>query len=273
MRLSSLRAATLAALSLAVFAACHRTPAGAPSGPVPTTSPASPRPYASGEEVIAAMRARYEGKWYSTLTFKQKTSRLQTNGTWNVQTWDEAIHIPGRLRIDFEPLTAANGVLYARDSQYVVTNGRVQRSAGVNALLLLGFDVFANPPARTALLLRREGIDLARVHTSTFDGRPMIVVGATVGDLKRKQFWVDAEHLYFVRLLERDPRDSTKMQDIRFVNYRREGDAWVAPRVEIHADGKLVFYEDYTDIHTNVPLDEALFDPARWKTAKHWLTQ
>ena len=253
-----------------ILAACRGAtpPASAPS---PTSTARAPA-YATGEDVVSAMHDRYAGRWYHTLTFRQKTSQLTAKGTWSVQTWYEAMRLPGRLRIDFDPLKAGNGVLYARDSQFVVTNGRVARAdAGINDLLLLGFDVYANPAARTATLLRRQGIDLARFHRDTFDGRPMLVVGALAGDTRRKQFWIDAERLYFVRLVSPAPRDSTKMQDIRFVNYEPRGDAWVAPRVEIYTDGKLVFAEDYTELTVNPTLDDALFDPAKWRTARHWL--
>src|ERR1700712_4261850 len=130
---------------------------------------------AAGGDVIEAMRARYAGKWYRTLTFRQKTSRLRPNGTWKVETWYEALRLPGRLRIDFDPVSAGNGVLYARDSQFVASNGKlIQSSTGINDLLLLGFDVYANNPTRTQTLLRRQGIDLNRVHEATFDGRPMV---------------------------------------------------------------------------------------------------
>lgn len=267
------RAAMLSVVMLAavMLAAC-RSPA-ATSIPAAPALPPMRLQYASGEDLLGSMRARYEGKWYQTLTFRQKTSRLLPNGTWNVQTWYEASKLPGRLRIDVDPVSAGNGVLYARDSQYVVNNGRVlQRTAEINPLLLLGFDVYAAPTLRVAALLKKEGYDLARVHADTFAGRPAIVVGALRGDLKRKQFWIDAEHLYFVRQIESNPRDATKMQDVRFVNYERRGDAWLAPRVELFSDGKLVFYEDYSDIRTDVPLDDALFDPSKWKTVKHWMT-
>jgi hypothetical protein len=60
---------------------------------------------------------------------------------------------------------------------------------------------------------------------------------------------------------------------VRFLKYRREGDAWIAPRVEVYTAGKLVFYEDYSDVKANVPLDEALFDPSKWKTARHWMAR
>lgn len=263
------RFAPIAILSLSLLGACRgSTVATVPAAAVPAVR----LDYASGEDVLAAMRARYEGKWYQTLTFKQKTSRLLANGSWNVQTWYEASRLPGRLRIDFDPISAGNGVLYARDSQYVVRGGRVlQRTGDLNPLLLLGFDVYAAAPSRVATLLRRQGYDLTRVHADSFAGRPMIVVGALRGDLKRKQFWIDAERLYFVRQLEPNPRDASKTQDVRFLNYERRGEAWIAPRVELYADGKLVFSEDYSDIRTDVPLDDALFDPAKWKTAKHWL--
>jgi hypothetical protein len=274
MRNSSLRAARLAALVLAGLAACTSAP---PPAPAPTPAP---RPvaairtnYATGEDLLAAMRAKYEGKWYTTLTFTQKTSRLQPDGTWNVATWYEAMRVPGRLRIDFDPVSAGNGVLYARDTAFTFRNGQpVAPTPSINPLLLLGFDVYGNPPARTAALLRREGYDLARVRADSFEGRPMIVVGALRTDpATRKQIWIDAERLYFVRLLG-PARDTTKVQDTRFVNYRREGDAWVSPRVEIYSDGKLIFYEDYTNIRANVLLDDAIFDPSKWKTAKHWNT-
>jgi hypothetical protein len=264
MRLHTLR---VLVLPVAALLACHQAPA-----PVATPAPATPS-YSSGHAVVAAMHERYAGRWYQTLTFKQTTSRRLNNGTWDVQTWYEALKLPGRLRIDFAPLSAGNGVLYARDSQYVVQNGRLaSASPGINDLLLLGFDVYGNPPARTEALLRKQGFDLTRVHTSELDGRPVIVVGALEGDMHRKQFWIDRERLIFVRLLEPAPRDSTKVQDIRFTKYEPFGDAWVAARVELYTGDLLTFAEDYTDLHTGAVLDDDLFVPSRWKTAKHWLT-
>jgi len=270
MRIASAHAARVAALGLIVIAAgaCARAPIATP---VPARARAAT--YASGEDVVAAMHDRYAGRWYRTLTFRQKTSRLLPNGTWDEQTWYEALELPGRLRIDFEPVSAGNGVLYARDSQFVATNGRLVRAEpGINDLLLLGFDVYANPVARTDSLLRRQGFDLARFHRDSLDGRAMLVVGANSGEMRRKQFWVDAERLVFVRLLEPNPRDSTRVQDIWFVNYQPRGDAWISPRVEIRdATGKLVFSEDYSDMRTDVPLDESIFDPTPWRNPKNWV--
>ena len=275
MRIHPSRAALVAVLPLFALSACRRgrapeTRPAPEAAPVEAAAEPAPR-FRTGAEVVDAMRDRYVGKWYTTLTFKQKTSRLLPSGKWNVQTWWEAMKIPGRLRIDFDPVRAGNGVLYARDSQFVVQNGRALRGdPGINPLLLLGFDVYAAPVAYTTTRLRREGFDLTRVHETTFQGRPVIVVGARKGDYNRKQFWVDAERMLFVRMLEPTPRDTTKMQDIRFVNYERLGGGWIAPRVEIWSEGKLVFHEDYEDVKADVELSDNLFVPSRWKTTRHW---
>jgi hypothetical protein len=267
MRLSFPLAARATALSIASFAALAacggRSPVAAPVPPAPSRTTPN---FVSGEGVVSAMHDRYAGKWYNTLTFRQKTSRLLSTGKWDVQTWYEAMKLPGRLRIDFDPVSAGNGVMYARDSQFVASNNRVVRGEpGINDLLLLGFDVYANPPARSSSLLRRQGFDMSRVHMDSFEGRPMIVVGALQGDLRRKQFWIEADRMLFTRLIEAAPRDSTQVQDIRFVSYQKHGDGWVAPRVEIYVGDKLIFSEDYTDIRTSVPLDESIFDPTPWK--------
>lgn len=266
MRPYTIRAA--APLAIATLLACHQ------QAPAPNAAPNNiAANYSSGEAVVAAMHDRYAGKWLRTLTFKQTTSRLLGNGSWDVQTWYEALKLPGQLRIDFAPISAGNGVLYARDSQFVVQNGRVaSASPGINDLLLLGFDVYGNAPARTSELLRKQGFDLSRTHAATFEGRPMIVVGALSGEVRRKQFWIDAERLVFIRLIQPAPRDTAKVQDIRFTKYEPSGDSWIAMRVEIYTGDLLTFAEDYSDLRTEVPLDDALFVPSRWKSAKHWLT-
>jgi hypothetical protein len=259
--------AVVSALALLAAGACTRTP-------IATPAPAATRQggFATGDAVVTAMHDRYAGRWYRTITFRQKTSRLRPDGTWDVQTWFEALSIPGRLRIDFDPVSGGNGVMYARDSQFVAANGRIVRAEpGINDLLLLGFDVYANPVARTDSLLSRQGFDLSRVHEDTLEGRRVYVVGARAGEARRKQFWVDAERLLFVRLMEADPRDSTRVQDIRFTNYQPRGEAWISARVEIHTGGKLVFSEDYSDIRTDVPLDESIFDPTPWRNPKNWV--
>ena len=59
--------------------------------------------------------------------------------------------------------------------------------------------------------------------------------------------------------------------DAQLKQYRPIGKSWIAPQCEFYIAGTLLQREDYTDIKADVPLSEALFDPAQWKTAPHWL--
>jgi hypothetical protein len=59
--------------------------------------------------------------------------------------------------------------------------------------------------------------------------------------------------------------DPSKTEDIRFTDYRPLGNTWIAARVEVWSEGKLVFTEDYSDIKANPKLDPALFDPKQFR--------
>jgi len=233
--------------------------------------PPNPEPFANGDQLIEAMQDRYAGRWYRTITFVQKSTTIAPDGKENTSIWYEAALLPSRLRIDFDPIEAGNGVLVRADTQYAIQRGRVvSATARANVLLLLGFDVYFLEPAFTAAWLRRLGFDLSKIRQDVWQGRPVYVVGATApSDLRSRQFWVDRENMLFLRLLE-PARDSSQTDDVRFANYERIGRTWVAPRVEVYRDGRMVFREEYQHIRIDQPLDVALFDPATWSTAVHW---
>jgi hypothetical protein len=233
--------------------------------------PAVPEPYASGLQLIEAMQNRYAGRWYRTITFAQVTTSFTPQGARDTAIWYEALLLPSRLRIDYDPIEAGNGMLVRADTQYVVQRGSVVRTIPrTNELLLLGFDIYFLEPAITAAWLTRLGFDLAKVRRTVWQGRDVYVVGANdPADLRSRQFWVDRENMLFVRLLT-PARDSTQTDDIRFANYEQIGRAWVAPRVEVYRNGSLVFKEEYRHVRIDQPLDTALFDPAQWRTARHW---
>ena len=77
------------------------------------------------------------------------------------------------------------------------------------------------------------------------------------------------KRLLFVRLLEPDRRDPTKIGDSRFLDYRKVSPGWVSAAVEFYLDGTEVFSEDYSDIQVNPKLNPAVFDPAQFST-EHW---
>ena len=257
----------LAATSAAtLLAACGGTPATTPA-----TKPA-PGAISTAQGLVRAMHDKYAGSWYHTATFVQRNTRYLASGAADTSTWLEAIRVPGALRIDIEPVAQRNGILFVRDSQFIIGNGQLTRAiASVHPLMVLSFDVYADTPERTLSRIKSLGFDLATMHEDSWQGRPVYVVGAAAGDLHTRQFWIDRERLVFVRLLQPD-RDSTKTSEIRFNKYRRLGGGWIAPEVVFLVDGKPNFIERYEDIAVDPPLSDAVFDPRAWNAVPNWRT-
>lgn len=228
---------------------------------------ASAQTISTPAQVIAAMHDRYASKWYHTLTFEQKSVTHKADGTETTELWHEALMLPGRLRIDIGDRGAGNGMLFNDNHLYIYKDGKLANERDfVHPLLVLGFDVYAQPIDKTMQQLKELKVDLTLMHEENFEGRPSYVVGAKQGDLQTLQFWVDKERLYFVRLLQPSEKQAGAMQDIRFQDYKQvEGGGWLSEHVAVVSAGKVVFEELYSDIKINPPLNENLFDP------KHFL--
>ncbi len=224
----------------------------------------------SGDALLRAMHERYKSSWYETVTFTQKSTTYKPDGTSTAETWYEAASIPGKLRIDVGPPTSGNGYVLVDGNVTILRDNKIATTRhSVNMLLVLGFDVYREDPETTINVVKGEGYDLSKVHEDTWVGEPAYVVGADKGDLKSKQFWVEKDTLLFVRVIEPAPGDPSKLDDIRFTNYRPLAGGWIAAGVEVYSDGKKIFSEDYSDIQANVKLDPAVFDPQQF-SATHW---
>jgi hypothetical protein len=223
-----------------------------------------------GEGVLRAMHDRYTKSWYDTLTFTQKSTTYNPDGSSKVEVWHEALGLPGKLRIDIGPPGDGNGYLMVDGTVTIFKGGKETNTRPlVNMLLVLGFDVYKQSPETTSNIVKNEGYDLKKVHEETWDGQQVYVVGAAKGDLRAKQFWVEKDRLLFVRLFEPAQGDASKFQEVRFEDYRKLADGWVAARVEVHVDDKTVFSEEYSDIQSGGHLDPAMFDPKQFN-ATHW---
>ena len=255
-----MRRTTQAAAALTIlFAACAT---GAPE----------PRNL-TGHAVVAEMHDAYDGKWWRTLTFTQKTTFERPGREPELQTWYEAIVAPGKLRIDLGDPTVGNGVLYTADSLYVIRAGKVARTAAQgNEFLPLTVGVYTQPIATTIRELEQFGFDLDRSYTTSWQNRPAYVVGAaSAADTTSAQFWVDQERLILVRMIKKlDPRPDAAAHDIRLDNYVRAGGGWLPTFISIAQAGGTTQLEEYTDWAVDVALSPELFDPATWMTANHW---
>src|SRR5262245_41719570 len=220
----------------------------------------------TAEQLISATHDRYSQSWYRTLSFKQTVVRTNPDGTHPPnEVWAEYAEVPGKLRIDMGESYTGNGVIYANDNRYVFRNGALTRKTATrNSLLILGFDVYKQPPKRSLQVLKEEGFDLSKLHTDNWQGKAVYVVGAAAGDLRSPQFWVKQDDLLFVRILEPESKDSTEMSDIRFNKYQKLGGGWIAAEVLFLVDGKEEMREEYFDMQAEPQLPAGLFDPAKW---------
>ena len=234
---------------------------------LPTTSYAK---ISSTNELIAAMQKKYGQSWYKTATFVQETTNVQPDGTSKVETWYEAMMVPGSLRIDFTPTAAGNGILFTDGKIFVFKDGKVDTTRPFeHPLLILGFDIYRTPASDVTTKLQAMKFDLSQFREDSWQGRPVYVVGAKVGDLHSPQFWIDQENLYFVRMLRPGGKDGTQTQETQFNKYQKLGGGWMAPEVIFMIDGKVVTTEKYSDIRGDMTLDPKLFDPQFWTTV-HW---
>lgn len=224
----------------------------------------------SGDALLRAMHDRYQSSWYQTVTFTQTSTTYKPDGTSSAETWYEAASIPGKLRIDIGPPADGKGYVLVDGEVSIIKENKVAGTRhSVNMLLVLGFDVYRQDPVKTIEVVKGEGYDLSKLHEDTWEGKAAYVVGAEKGDLKSKQFWVAKDTLLFVRDIEPSRADATKMDDIRFTNYRPLAGVWIAAGVEVWSEGKKVFSEDYTDIEANVKLAPGTFDAQQF-AATHW---
>src|SRR5215510_3575214 len=209
---------------------------------------------ANTNELIAAMQKKYGKSWYKTATFVQQTTNIEADGTSKVETWYEAMSVPGSLRIDFTP----------------TKDGKVDATRPFeHPLLILGFDIYRAPASEVTTKLQALKFDLSQFREDTWQGRPVYVVGAKAGDLHSPQFWIDQKNLYFVRMLRPAGKDGTQTSETQFNKYQKLGGGWIAPEVIFMVDGKVVTTEKYSEMRSDVALDPKLFDPQFWTTV-HW---
>jgi len=236
---------------------------------VPAIRPAAAQ-IGTPEQLLTAMHDRYDGKWYTTLSFTQKTTRNLPNDSVRVDTWREYGAVPGKLRIEMGDPAANNGAIYANDSVYGIRGGNVAvRRAQRNSLMVLGFDVYAQPVAKSAEILREEGFLPGTLRSDSWNGRPAYVVSSD-NEGGHREFWVDAQSLLYVRSIEPIPGQNgapARVLDVRFEDYKPYGGGWVAERVDIQVDGKTSQLEEYSDVKVNQTLSPDLWVPEKWTTA------
>ena len=228
-------------------------------------------PPSTGTEVVQRMRATYDGRWFQTLQFTQENTRYLANGKTERSQWKEYMLVPGRLRIEFLPVSGGNGAIYADGNVYSFEGGTLARTTPqLNILLILTADVYAQPVDVSVRQLAAVGVDLTKLRRETYNGQPVWVVGATgPTDLGSPQFWVEEGSWVVVRVIDRPalgsaqaPRPAT---EYRLADYRSIEGVPVVHDITFLRDGKVFFREEYTEVQLNTPIDARLFSSSQWR--------
>jgi len=241
-----------------------------------TNEPAAPAPtpvltekssaITSSAKLVREMHDRYAGKWYKTLSFEQTNTFYTSGGKEQKSQWIQRLQVPGRLRIDFLPLSSKSGLLIQNNRVITFDNGRrVDSRRAIQPVLTLTGDVYAIPASTTLRRLDSLGVDLDKFHTGKWEGKRVYVMGAEGGDLESSQIWVEADKLLLVRIIQRDKRgDRSVITDTRVGDYREVDGYNVAFKFTSYRDGKVFFKEEYDKLKVNEPISPLLFDPSRW---------
>ena len=227
--------------------------------------PANSQEIRDGATLLTAMHVRYKDSWYESVVFKENAITLNPDGTSKTEIWDEALELPGKLRINRGPSSEGNGFVFVAGTLTTFQQGKTTGPRSfIHMLLVLGFDVYRQDPKTTIDKVKGQAFDLAQIHEEKWDGQDVYVVGAAKGDLTSKQFWIEKKRLLFVRLIEPEEHDATKIHDTRFRDYRKLSSGWISARVEFYTNGKNTFNEDYFDMKANAKFAPALFDPSKF---------
>ncbi len=256
------------ALIIILLAAACAKKVHEPEAPAPVVAVPQKTDITSSTKLVREMHDRYAGKWYKTLTFQQTNTFYTSGGKEQKSQWMQRLSVPGRLRIDFLPLSTKSGLLIQNNRVITFDNGRrVDSRRAIQPVLTLTGDVYAIPASITLRRLDSLGVDLDKFHDEKWEGKRVYVMGAEAGDVSSSQIWVDAERLLLVRFIQRDKRaDRTVTTDTRVGDYRQVDGYSVAFEFTSYRDGKVFFKEQYENLKVNDPIPAGAFDASKWAT-------
>ena len=266
------------ALAAALIAAgCSAFAGQSNPAPEPSASPGTPKPsatkvvfpagkIASTTGLVGAMREKYDGKYFKTLTFLQNNTRYTTTGEEQKSQWFEHVEAPGKLRIAFLPAAQKSGLVQVGERVASFDNGmRIDFRPSVNPLLLLTVDAYSASASSVMRSLDSLGVNTQLVRTDEWEGRPVYVIGAKAGDTTSNQVWIDAEHLRLARFIQRVGRGERAMlNEIRVRTYRDIEGYQIPTDILTLRNGRPVWREQRTDIRINAELPANVFDQALW---------
>jgi hypothetical protein len=213
----------------------------------------------TGQDVVARMHDRWQGKWFRTFTFVQRTTFPDRPA----QTWYETIQNPGRLRIDFGPIDSMNTAIIKNDSVYQFKRGQpAGNHPSPNTLGIVLSDVYAQPVAETTAQLERHGVSLSKLRADTLRGQRVWVIGAAAGDSTSPQLLGRSAAPPAPPIHESGPGGKTLVGDVL---RRAPGAIPVETEMVFRENGKEIQREQHTQLTFDTELDPSVFETGEWE--------
>jgi hypothetical protein len=218
-----------------------------------------PQNYSDGHKLIKAMHKKYNGKWFEKLYIHQNVTHYKDGIPERNEIWKEFIVLPGKVRSNIGDAENGNYEISKNDSQFVFRKNKlVLKRKTVHTILLLGFDVYKQNPEKTFEQLKESDFNLEKNYETSWQNRPTHVVGVSKRDTKTNQFWIDKEHLYLVRLIQKT--HNGKFLEIELNNLKKLDNGWIATELIFKLDGDLKFKEDYLEYKISKNIDPEYFN-------------
>ena len=213
----------------------------------------------TGYDLIKAMKAKYNGKWYAAAAIEQKMTYYDAAGkVTKVQMSSELLQLPGKVRSTIGSPDSNNYEIHIDNTFYIYRKGILQRKIRlIHNVLVLGFDVYVQDTEKTAAQLKEAGFNLDILRESVWKGRPVYVVGAKEGDIYSNQFWIDKEQLYCVRILTKS--GNVDLIEIECSSYKPLGGGWIAAELIFKRNGKTYLTEEYVNFSIPDKIDPKAF--------------
>jgi len=213
----------------------------------------------NGEELIEEMQNIYYGKWYQKIAFEQNSYFYKNDSIYKKQVWCEAYQFPGNLAIKFDSITSGSGYLFSKDTFSVFSSGELMsQRRWIHDLVVLSMDIYSQEVNKTVEQLKELGYDLNKMHSNTWNGKEVFVVGANKGDTLSTQFWIEKERLLLLRTLT---MENGIYKEVIFDDYTKFNDSWIEQTVIFKYDTKIVMKEEYFNIREAKGINTMNFNP------------
>lgn len=220
------------------------------------------------QPIVQRMFDKHAKGFRKTLSFVQETGFYSNDSLKRTATWYEVLVYPDKLRIDIDDPNSGNAIFFVNDSAYRFQKGELKsKSYQPHDLLFVLGGMYSFSLEDAYKKLKAIGYDTDKTYTTTWKGSPVVVLGTDKDETESNQFWVDAEKLVTVRILNNKNGQKT---EIICGDHVQLGNDWCETSIQFLINGKLRQTEKYRELKENFTVDMDFLDPLKMGKTGYW---